>query len=82
VPYQQREIGAVTVAVTAQGMDVIKHAIQSFRQYIMYLASQHGGGADTVMQLNIQLFPIAQTMHRDPEPSDLPAGDDHEGKAS
>lgn len=61
VPYQEREIGAVTLAVTNEGMDLIKKSIQSFRSYLMFLASQHATDADTVMQLNMQMFPIAQS---------------------
>ncbi len=61
VPYQEREIGALTLAVTTEGMDIIKKSIQSFRSYLMFLAASHATGADTVMQLNMQMFPIARS---------------------
>jgi uncharacterized protein (TIGR02147 family) len=61
VPHQEREIGALTLAVTTEGMDIIKKSIQSFRSYLMFLAASHATGADTVMQLNMQMFPIARS---------------------
>jgi uncharacterized protein (TIGR02147 family) len=61
VPYQDREIGAVTVAVSSEGMEVIKKTIQSFRKYLMFLASDYAIDSDTVLQLNFQMFPIAMT---------------------
>jgi uncharacterized protein (TIGR02147 family) len=59
VPHKEREIGALTLAVTAEGMDIIKKSLQSFRSYLLFLAASHAEGADTVMQLNMQMFPIA-----------------------
>ena len=64
VPHNDREIGAVTVAVSTEGMEVIKKSIQSFRKYLMFLASDYGAKADTVLQLNIQMFPIATSDDR------------------
>ncbi len=72
VPHQEREIGALTLAVTAEGMDVIKKSIQSFRSYLMYLAASHAAGADTVMQLNMQMFPIAQSNDKKSKTSQKP----------
>ena len=61
VSYQDREIGAVTVAVSSEGMEIIKKTIQTFRKYLMFLASDYATESDTVLQLNFQMFPIATT---------------------
>jgi len=60
VPHQRREIGAVTVAVNANGVEQIKQEIQRFRSYLMYLVREHQEQADTILQINLQMFPIAE----------------------
>ena len=69
VAFTDREIGAVTVGVSAAGMEVIKKSIQSFRKYLMFLAADYGGDADTVLQLNIQMFPIATASDEENNPT-------------
>jgi uncharacterized protein (TIGR02147 family) len=62
---QQRDIGAVTVAINSEGMERIKQEVQAFRRYLMFIASQYQDPSD-IMQINIQAFSLTQAV----KPSD------------
>ncbi len=68
---KERDIGAVTVAITAEGIDRIKQEVQAFRRYLMFIASQYGQPTE-IMQINIQAFTLT---HTDSKSSEAP---DHE----
>jgi uncharacterized protein (TIGR02147 family) len=53
----QRDIGAVTIAVSEEGFARIKQEVQAFRRYMMFLASQYAKPTD-VLQINIQAFSL------------------------
>lgn len=54
---EQRDIGAVTVAINAEGIARIKQEVQAFRRYLMFIASQYQDPSD-IMQINIQAFSL------------------------
>jgi uncharacterized protein (TIGR02147 family) len=60
---EERDIGAVTVAVSPEGIERIKAEVQAFRRYLMLIASQYAHPSE-IMQINIQAFSLT---HADPE---------------
>ena len=58
----ERDISAVTIAIAANRVDDLKAEIQNFRRKLLEL-SNASIDADEIMQVNVQLFPIAR---RDP----------------
>ena len=58
---EDRDISTVTVAVNKKDLKELKARIAEFRDVILKLAEE-SDNADSVFQLNVQLFPMAQTM--------------------
>lgn len=57
LPPHQRDITSVTLTFQFEKLDQIKALVQKFRQEIIGLAEQ-AGGANSVVQMNIQVFPL------------------------
>lgn len=57
LPPDERDIGAVTIAVSPNGLKRIKQEVQAFRNYLMFIASQDQGASE-MMQVNIQAFAL------------------------
>jgi len=57
---EDRDISTVTVAVNKKELPELKAKIAEFRDAIFKLA-ENSGEADSVYQLNVQLFPLAHT---------------------
>lgn len=55
----QREIGGLTLGLSAECYDRIKERIRMFKEEILGMVVEDKRGADLVGQLNIQLFPLA-----------------------
>lgn len=53
-----RDISSVTMTIRMENIDVLRKKIQQFRQELL-LISQNEENDDAVVQLNIQLFPVA-----------------------
>jgi uncharacterized protein (TIGR02147 family) len=58
IPSAERDISGVYFSFRKSQMAAVKQLIHHFRQEILELASQEAD-ADSVYQLNLQLFPIA-----------------------
>ena len=67
LPREQRDIGAVTLAVTPEGRLLIKQEVQAFRRYLMFLGSQFVEPSE-IVQVNIQAFTLTQDLN--PETGD------------
>jgi uncharacterized protein (TIGR02147 family) len=59
VPYEEREISAITVACTPELRNEMKKRVIAFRKELLTMTN-NSNGATEVVQLNFQLFPIAQ----------------------
>ncbi len=46
----------MTVAVNGPGFQRIKHEVEAFRSYLMFVASQYSNEASKIMQINVQAF--------------------------
>jgi uncharacterized protein (TIGR02147 family) len=57
LPPDERDIGAVTIAVSPNGLKRIKQEVQAFRNYLMFIASQDQEASE-MMQVNIQAFAL------------------------
>ncbi len=57
LPDHERDIGAVTIAVSPNGLQRIKQEVQAFRKYLMFIASQDQDASE-MMQVNIQAFAL------------------------
>ena len=57
VPRELREIGSVTLCVSAEQQQAIKAELQAFRQQLVQ-RYQGGAGATQVLQVNVQMFPM------------------------
>ncbi len=55
----ERDISAVTIAMSADRLDELKEKIQAFRRELLDFSAQVTD-ADEIAQVNIQLFPIAR----------------------
>lgn len=60
-PAPQRDISSVTLAVTREGSDKIKHKIRQFRKEILAMAEDAGRG-EAVYQMNIQFFNLTELL--------------------
>lgn len=58
LPKEIRDISSVTMTFGLNNLDLIRDRIKQFRQELL-LMSQDCNGEDAVIQLNIQLFPVA-----------------------
>jgi uncharacterized protein (TIGR02147 family) len=58
IPRHQRDISTVTITINQREIGVIQERIQAFRQELFRIADECEND-DTVMQLNVQLFPLA-----------------------
>jgi uncharacterized protein (TIGR02147 family) len=58
-PAPQRDISSVTLAVTRESGERIKHRIRQFRKEILAMA-EDGGQAEAVYQMNIQFFNLSE----------------------
>jgi uncharacterized protein (TIGR02147 family) len=59
-----RDISTVTVTLNRMDLPVLKERIQAFRQEVFRLSTE-GDNDDMVLQLNIQLFPVALLQNQD-----------------
>ncbi len=59
VPRQRREISAACVPVSKATAAKLKEMIQEFRQQLLTIAEEDQAPADTVYQINLQLFPLS-----------------------
>jgi uncharacterized protein (TIGR02147 family) len=57
-PKELRDISSVTMTFPIKDIDLIRERVRQFRQELL-LMSQDSKSDDAVMQLNIQLFPVA-----------------------
>jgi uncharacterized protein (TIGR02147 family) len=57
---EERDISTVTVAINIKDLEELKAKTTEFRNAILKLADD-SSGPDTVFQLNVQLFPLAQS---------------------
>ncbi|MGA2505851.1 MAG: TIGR02147 family protein [Chitinispirillaceae bacterium] len=57
-PKELRDISSVTMTLPIKDIDLIRERVRQFRQELL-LMSQDSKSDDAVMQLNIQLFPVA-----------------------
>jgi uncharacterized protein (TIGR02147 family) len=55
----QRDVSAVTIAMPAGRIDELKAKIQAFRKELLAL-SAGAADADSILQVNVQLFPVAR----------------------
>ncbi|HLV32127.1 MAG TPA: DUF4423 domain-containing protein, partial [Chitinispirillaceae bacterium] len=53
-----RDISSVTMTINMENIDILRERIRQFRQELL-LISQNEHNDDAVVQLNIQLFPVA-----------------------
>jgi uncharacterized protein (TIGR02147 family) len=58
-PPEERDIGAVTVAVRREALELIKDELIAVRKKLMAL-SDESAGADSIVQVNLQMFLLAQ----------------------
>lgn len=63
-PREIRDISAVTFGFSEKNIKLIKEAISNFRKEIIRIASEQEN-KNVLMQLNIQLFPVAKTEDED-----------------
>ena len=61
IPASDRDISSLTLGVTTATALKISEKVKQFRKEILELASQDEG-ADKVMQLDMQLFPVSKTL--------------------
>lgn len=66
VPRSERDISAITIGMSEETAKKIKTLVQKFRKEIVEVASQDET-ADSVYQLNIQLFPLFREKRRKDE---------------
>lgn len=59
VPRDKREISAACVPVSKATAAKLKTMIQDFRQQLLAIAEEDQAPADTVYQINLQLFPLS-----------------------
>lgn len=58
-PKDQRDISSVTISIEASDLGEVRSRIAALRQSLMSLASM-SASADSVFQLNVQLFPLSR----------------------
>jgi uncharacterized protein (TIGR02147 family) len=58
-PPSERDVSAVTIAVSPEQIDLIKDEINRLRKYLLLLSSQAEKNT-RVMQVNVQLFPLSK----------------------
>lgn len=63
----ERDISAVTMALSDKGFREVKALVQRFRKEVLAIANQDDQPQD-VYQLNFQLFPLARPPREDPDP--------------
>lgn len=61
VPRAERDISALTLCVSPQGLARLKQRIQEFRRELVGIEGADGRG-ETVVQINIQLYPLTQVV--------------------
>ncbi len=59
-PKEKRDISTITVALSSKDLPEIRERIRQFRQSILTLDNENE--ADTVFQINIQVFPVTKTI--------------------
>jgi uncharacterized protein (TIGR02147 family) len=59
LPEQEREISAITLSCPKEELPKLKRVLEEFQRYLLWLAAQNKS-ADTVFQLNMQLFPLTK----------------------
>jgi len=57
-PKELRDISSVTMTIPINELEMVRERVRQFRQELL-LMTQDGSAADAVVQLNIQLFPVA-----------------------
>lgn len=60
LPREKRDISAVSFGFSKNNITILKEMIADFRKGVLHLASQHDDN-DVLMQLNIQIFFLAET---------------------
>lgn len=61
VPKEERDISTVTVSLNAEGIDRVRKALAGLRREIIEIAATCTS-VDRACQLNLQLFPVSQTI--------------------
>lgn len=56
-----RDVSAVTIAMPAARMDELKARLQAFRKELLAMSAE-ASGADRILQINLQLFPVARAL--------------------
>jgi hypothetical protein len=59
IPQPHRDISAVTMSISGEGMERLKGAIAGFRKVVPEIV-QSDKGEDRVVQLNVQVFPLTR----------------------
>jgi len=62
-PSEVRDISSVSMSVSADGQQKVKEAIQRFRREIESIVREDSAVVDRLVQMNIQLFPLAEIPH-------------------
>ena len=60
VPKAQRDISALTLCVSEDGLRELKQRVQEFRRELVGLEGADGGRGTVVVQVNVQLYPLTQ----------------------
>jgi uncharacterized protein (TIGR02147 family) len=63
LPKEKREISALTLSLSEQGFDEVKHAILEFKQKMFEIA-QRDENISGVYQINFQAFPVSRVYKR------------------
>jgi uncharacterized protein (TIGR02147 family) len=61
VPRAERDISALTMCVSREGLLRLKQRVQDFRRELVGLEGADGRG-EIVVQVNFQLYPLTQTV--------------------
>lgn len=60
---EERDISAVTISLSGEGLDKAREKIKELRKYLLKIA-QEDRNQETVYQCNVQLFPLTQMKER------------------
>ncbi len=61
IPKEERDISSLTLTASQKDIEIIKEMARNFRSEVIKLV-QNSENEDTVFQLNLQIFPLSQTI--------------------